>query len=118
MRLSAAKAGVAYQTVFKHQMKDEAFADAWDRALQQGYVRLEARLLEEAHTPHPSACDGSLPLPQAGEGLEEEERFDPQLALAILREQKRNVHGHSPKRSGRRRGRRPTRRSPTRWRRG
>jgi hypothetical protein len=43
VRLAAAKAGVAYQTVFKHRMKDPAFAADWDVALAQGYARLEAR---------------------------------------------------------------------------
>ena len=109
VRLSAARAGVAYQTVFKHRMKDPEFADAWDVALAQGYARLEARLLQEVHRPgDPSTIESSfdgLP-PRSGEELEvrsglheaeAEEAFDAQLALAILREQKRNVHGHVPK---------------------
>lgn len=46
--LSAEKAGVAYQTVYKHRRKDAAFAEAWDEALAQGYAALEAGLLSDA----------------------------------------------------------------------
>jgi hypothetical protein len=46
--LSAEKAGIAYQTVYKHRHKDAAFAEAWDEALVQGYAALEAGLLSDA----------------------------------------------------------------------
>jgi hypothetical protein len=100
VRLAAAKAGVAYQTVFKHRMKDPAFAADWDGALAQGYARLEARLVEEACggvSPHPAQAPLESPSPARGEGLDPDEPFDAELAIAILREQKRNVHGHRPK---------------------
>jgi hypothetical protein len=45
---SAEKAGIAYQTVYKHRRKDAAFAEAWDEALAQGYAALEAGLLADA----------------------------------------------------------------------
>ena len=114
VRLAAAKAGVAYQTVFKHRMKDEAFARDWDGALAQGYARLEARLVEAVFLPGtgrwqtegltegvgslhdaPSTIESAFdgPPPRSGEDLEP---FDAQLAIAVLREQKRNVHGHRP----------------------
>src|SRR5438046_3338750 len=43
---SARRAGVGYSTVFDHRMDDARFAEAWDRALEQGYARLEAKNLE------------------------------------------------------------------------
>jgi hypothetical protein len=112
VKLAAAKAGVAYQTVFKHRMKDEAFAERWDRALAQGYARLEARLLQHVHAPglgappHPAPADAGVdPLPRRGEGLEvrvldeelAEEHFDPQLALQLLREHARRLPGSADK---------------------
>src|SRR5689334_16731607 len=67
--LSAAKAGVRYQTVFKHFAKDPAFFEAAQRALQLGYFRLEARSVQEAHVPpHPADPEGQPPSPSRGEG--------------------------------------------------
>jgi AcrR family transcriptional regulator len=103
--LSAAKAGVCYQTVFKHFAKDAAFFEAAQRALQLGYFRLEARELQEAHRPplpaHPLGADES-PSPSRGEGQYEvrvldeaaaEEHFDAELALHLLREHRRHLPG-------------------------
>jgi hypothetical protein len=119
VRLSAAKAGVHEKTVFRHRMKDEAFAEAWDRALQQGYARLEARLLQEVHAP----CfgqSGSLPEDEKDSrstslrtnGSIEvrgdfddpavEEQFDPQLAILLLREHARRLPGSADKRKAQR----------------
>jgi hypothetical protein len=47
-RLSAEKAGVSEKTVYKHLAKDPEFLDGFGRAVQVGYVRLEARELQEA----------------------------------------------------------------------
>ena len=44
---SARAAGVAYSTVYRHRMLKPAFAEAWDRALEQGYARLEMRTLQQ-----------------------------------------------------------------------
>jgi len=44
---SARAAGVAYSTVYRHRMHKPAFADGWDRALEQGYARLEMRALQQ-----------------------------------------------------------------------
>ena len=44
---SARRAGVAYSTVYRHRMLKRAFAEAWDRALEQGYARLEMRTLQQ-----------------------------------------------------------------------
>ena len=120
VRLSAGKAGVCDKTVYKHLMKDDAFVEAFGRALQVGYLRLEARQMQEAHQLRfgqsgtlaedgPStACGGPPPHP-AKPGREDyevrvladaaaEEHFDPQLALVLLREHARRLSGSPDKR--------------------
>jgi len=89
-KLSAERAGVCYQTVFKHRMKDPGFAATWDEAIEQGYARIEARLVQEACPLSPT------PLPRGGEGLDE--KFDPELAMQLLREHKRRLPGSAEKR--------------------
>jgi len=96
--LSAEKAGVCYQTPFKHRRKDAAFEAAWDAAVAEGYPRLEARLLQEAHRPPlPAHAPHESPSPpEGGEG--NGEHFDPQLALTLLREHARRLPGSADKR--------------------
>lgn len=121
--LSAEKAGVCDKTVYKHLLKDEAFVEAFVRALQVGYLRLEARQMQEAHQPilpgtgrcreaaegvgnrhdAPSTIDSSVdgPPPRSGEEYEigildddlAEEHFDPELAMQLLREHRRHLPG-------------------------
>jgi hypothetical protein len=112
VRLSAAKAGVNEKTVYKHLLKDAAFEEAFRRAIQVGYLRLEARQLQEAHRPAgagPSTAEPPHPnpLPDAEREYEircdlddelVEEHFDPQLALQLLREHARHLSGSSAKR--------------------
>jgi hypothetical protein len=47
---SAAKAGVSDKTVWKHRVKDPAFREAFDVAMEQGSVRATARLMEDKAT--------------------------------------------------------------------
>jgi hypothetical protein len=56
---SAAKAGVSYKTVWKHRVKDGAFREAFDVAMEQGIVRAKARLMEDKAT-GPIEVDGDL----------------------------------------------------------
>jgi hypothetical protein len=56
---SAAKAGVSYKTVWKHRVKDAAFREAFDVAMEQGIVRAKARLMEDKAT-GPIEVDGNL----------------------------------------------------------
>lgn len=46
--LSAERAGVALSTVYKIRQRDAAFAAAWQRALDDGYQRLEMGLVQAA----------------------------------------------------------------------
>ena len=46
--LSAERAGVGSTTVYGHRARDAAFRDGWDRALAQGFARLEIEMLERA----------------------------------------------------------------------
>jgi len=129
--LAAEMAGVAYQTPFKHLQSDPAFEEAFGRALRIGYVRLEARVLQEAHQPgfgpsgtvaegghpHPAQAELESPSPAASRvegqreeyevrcGLDDEqveEHFDPQLALQLLREHARRLSGSPEKRRNQR----------------
>jgi hypothetical protein len=45
---SAEAAGVRVSTVYAHRMRDTAFRETWALALEQGYARLEAALIERA----------------------------------------------------------------------
>jgi hypothetical protein len=44
---AAAEAGVSESTVYAHRLKDPAFAEEYQSALEQGYVRLEAEALRQ-----------------------------------------------------------------------
>jgi hypothetical protein len=126
-RLSAEKAGINEKTVYKHLAKDPEFLDGFGRAVQIGYVRLEARELQEAHRfglgqsgareedelgglhDPPSTIESSFdgPPPRPGEEYEVrcdldpelvEEHFNPELALQLLREHRRHLPGSAQKR--------------------
>jgi len=99
--MATEKAGVAYQTVFKHRMKDAAFAEAWDRCLAQGYARVEAKMLETEAAGARFDPDGDLDAPEL-------QKIDPQLGLALLREHKKSLGaGATPFGAARKQGRRP-----------
>jgi len=78
---AAAKAGVCYQTVWKHRMNDPDFAEAFDRALEQGVARAKARLIEDKPK-QPIDIDGDL-------DAVEFEPANPELVLKLVREQER-----------------------------
>jgi hypothetical protein len=120
LRLSAGKAGVHDKTVYKHLMKDEAFVEAFERALRLGYMRLEARQVQEAHR---LTLSSEAPL-AAGNGSYEvrcdlddalvEEHFDPQLALQLLREHGRRLTPSQGSSQGRRKAGAPPQSATTR----
>jgi hypothetical protein len=84
---AARRAGVGYSTVFDHRMDDARFAEAWDRALEQSYARLEAKHLqmqfEEAARP-PIEFDGAFEPPDC-------RLIDPAMAMQLLKQHKAEV---------------------------
>ena len=90
VRRSAAAAGVTDRCVYKCRMRDAGFRAEWQAALEQGYARLEAMLLEHAMRERPIEIDGALEAepPTTGDG-----RFDADLALHLLREHKKGLAG-------------------------
>lgn len=101
--LSAEKAGVAYQTPFKHRMKDPEFEAEWDAALAQGYARLEARTVQEAHEifgQSGTLAEGEQDSPSTSlrTNGESEGKFNVELALLLLREYRRRLPGSADKR--------------------
>jgi hypothetical protein len=82
---SAAKAGVCHQTVWKHRMADPDFAEAFDRALDQGVVRAKARLVEDK-AKAPIEIDGDL-------DAIELEPADPERVLRLVGAQARAKSG-------------------------
>jgi len=120
--LSAQMAGICDKTVYKHLLKDEAFVEAYVHALRIGYLRLEAREMQEAHgfgrsgtsaEADPSTASGGPPPHSAKPNGEDykigildddlaEEHFDPALAMQLLREHRRHLPGSSEKRPAQR----------------
>ena len=119
--LSAGKAGVCDKTVHKHLLKDPAFVEAYKRALEIGYLRLEARQMQEAHrwtviangAKQSSGSDewiAAAPPEPRNDGyairiLDDEvveEHFDPALAMQLLREHRRHLPGSAEKRPAQR----------------
>lgn len=98
---SAHAAGHSGPSAYGRRMRWPAFAEAWEEALQQGYARVEMRLVQvAADGPRRPHVDGGAPGPA---------EFDPQLALHLMR-----MHGAAVK-SGpaRRRGGLYPRREPS-----
>jgi hypothetical protein len=69
--LAAKMAGVHHKTAFRHRMNDPDFAEAWDRALEQGYARIEAKLLEQKAKGEPIRIRGDLVAPETEEVSDE-----------------------------------------------
>ncbi|TMJ15699.1 MAG: hypothetical protein E6G94_06275 [Alphaproteobacteria bacterium] len=92
---SAQQAGIGYQTVWKHRMKDPAFAEAFDLASEQGVARAVARQREDKIREGAITIDGDL-----DPGMIEP--ADPKTVLLLVREYERARHGR------RKVGRRPT----------
>jgi hypothetical protein len=94
---AARQAGVGYSTVYDHRMADARFADAWDRALDQSYARLEAKLLQmqfEEAAGEPIDFDGSFEPPDAGV-------VDAAMAMQLLKQHKTEVTRIRDERSAR-----------------
>jgi hypothetical protein len=84
---SARLAGVAKSTVYDHRMKDGRFAEAWDRALEQSYARIEAKVVEMQFEQAAGArleFDGSFEPPDAP-------LVDLNMAMQLLKQHKAEV---------------------------
>ena len=113
VRWAARRAGFSDKTIYKHLMKDERFREGFGRALEQGYIRLQAELLAKAMGTAAIAIDGDRDGP-TGE-------IDVELSLTLLREHARGLAMASGAGRGRRDGRRGWRAMPRcarRWRAG
>lgn len=89
-KLAARQADVGYSTVYYTRMHDPSFAEAWDQALEQGYARLEAKLLEMQF----EAIDKEIefdPGFEPGDEFPEQQLTDPTTALALLRQHRGNT---------------------------
>lgn len=96
-KLAAEQTGICETTVYAHRMKDPRFREGWDRAVEQGYARLEAELLRR------SMEEGPIPIAGDGDGAAIA-GVDTALALALLRQ-----HQRGGTTEGRRRRRAPPR---------
>ena len=101
---SARQAGFNYKTVLRHRMNDAAFAEAYDRALAQGFARLQGQLLEteiEEAAEAPIGIEGDRDVPEM-------QQVDPEFALRLLREHGRYLAGpRAGAGEARKQGRRP-----------
>lgn len=84
---SARQAGIGYSTVYAHRMADARFAEAWDRALEQSYARLEAKVLQMQFEDASGAAiefDGSFEPPDS-------KVVDLTMAMQLLKQHKTEV---------------------------
>lgn len=89
VRASAKAAGVLAVTAYKMRRRDPEFAEAWQNALETGYVALEtllvARAIEALEIPV-----GETPIGDDGCGPDVK-AMDPEIALRVLGQHKRSV---------------------------
>lgn len=83
---AAERAGFNYKTVLRHRMTDAHFAEDWDRAVRQGYARLEAKRLETKRRDAPIGIEGDHDAPEMDD-------MDPARMDDILRERGRQMAG-------------------------
>jgi ribosomal protein L24E len=82
VQTAAERVGVCRQTVAKHRISDPEFAAAYEAAIAMAVPDLQARLIAHANGPPRLDSAGELEPP-------DESAFDAQLAIQIVREQKR-----------------------------
>ncbi len=100
VKWSADRVGIAYQTVWKHRMKDPSFAEDYERALEQGVARVRAKMIETKAKVEPMEIDGDWDAPELQE-------IDPQIGLTILREHGHGISGPLPEGRPHKAGRAP-----------
>jgi hypothetical protein len=98
---SAAVAGVCVGTVYAERRRNAAFREAWRVALEQGYARLEAALLERAERGLDRPFDGLRTGPGADGGAGVPAEADWNRAMDLMRQHQRGLAG-VPHRGGHR----------------
>jgi hypothetical protein len=91
---SAAKADIGVGAVYAQRRKNPAFRDAWNVALEQGYARLEAALLERAGRGLDRPRIGGADEPG---GAETPVEPDWDKAMDLLRQHRRGLDGAAPR---------------------
>ena len=84
IRLSAETAGISSQSVYHHRRVDAQFRAEWQTALDEGYVRLEAELLDRA-------LNGKRKQVARGGQIVETIEFSDSLALNLLLQHRKAV---------------------------
>ncbi len=89
---SAEAAGVSFSAVYRCRMRDPGFREDWKAALEQGYARLEAALVERAlRGDGRSKVRGDLSL----ESPDAPEEVDWTKGMELLRKRERALAGQS-----------------------
>lgn len=92
VRRGAAAIGYTPATLYWRRRKDPAFAERWRAAMEQGYVRIEAALIEGAEDALAGRMpDPELPIPQ----------MTVREAIDLLRLHQQFVRGVGPRTAGR-----------------
>jgi hypothetical protein len=87
---AAAEAGFSTTAIYNRRMKWPGFAEAWVRAVEQGFARIEAQLIETA--------SASLAGPSDFDGGREVERVSFADALNLYKLHRAEVRGGPPQR--------------------
>lgn len=91
--MAAAAIGYTTATLYWRRRRDPAFAQRWHAALAQGYVRIEALLIDLAEDALSGrAPDAGAPIPA----------MTVKEAMELLRMHHATAHGHGPRTPGRR----------------
>lgn len=105
VRFSAAQAGLSATGAYNRARIDGAFREAWREALKEGYVRIETMLIARAGGTH-----DALALGRAADAAEADEAdaledltesLDTPLALALLANHRKAIHGGVRRTGGR-----------------
>jgi hypothetical protein len=90
---SAAAAGISVSAVYVHRMKDPEFRALWGDAIEQGYARLEAALIERA-----ARAEERIRLRGDKEvsGPDAPAEIDWDKAMQLLRHHQRGLAGRTP----------------------
>lgn len=93
VKRAAAAIGYATATLYWRRRRDPAFAERWQAALEQGYTRIEAMLIEAAE----NALSGRMPDPESPIPA-----MTIREAMELLRMHRAAARGAGPRTPGRR----------------